>query len=110
MKNKKLSAWLCSFLVCLLLLTMVGCRLDDTEQTASGMTDETGVLIVDGSKTENSLPEGKFETSNQSKNKISNAKKLGGSSTLDVEYSEDETLPDDGENVIKEPQWLPGIW
>lgn len=110
MKNKKLSAWLCGFLVCLLLLTMVGCGLKDTEQSTSAPTDEAGVLIVDGEEVENGLPEGKFETPNQSKNKISNAKKLGGSSTLDVEYSEDETLPEDGENVIKEPQWLPGIW
>ena len=108
MKNKKFIFIVCSFLVCLLLATITGCREENPEQTTSA--DEEAVLIVGASNGENVLPEGQFNTSGQNDNKKSNAKKLGGSATLDIEYSDDETISDEDKNAIKEPQWLPGIW
>ena len=104
MKDKKLVFILCSFLVCLLLVTITGCRKEDQN------VDEGSVLVIGTSAEENDLSEGQFNPSEQDENKTSNAKKLGHSATLDIEYSENETMPDEDENANKEPQWLPGIW
>lgn len=106
MKNKVV---ICSLLVCLLLATITGCREEEkpTQTTSAG---EESVLIIDGANEGSDLVEGKFETSRQSEGKTSDAEKLGGSSTLDIEYSKDETMPGDDSNASKEPQWLPGIW
>lgn len=107
MKNKKFVI-VCCFLVCLLLATITGCREEEPPQTTTA--GEEAVLIIGTADKENELAEGQFETSQQGEGKASDAKKLGGSATLDVEYSDDENVADEDKNAIKEPQWLPGIW
>ena len=105
MKRKVLTV---SLLVCLLLLCMAGC--DKSEKQQPSAVDEKTVTVI-GAKDEGDVcSEGNFDSVDQNGSITSNAKELGGSKTLGIEYSDDETQPEDGTATVTEPQWQPGIW
>lgn len=111
MKNKVLKAIICGLLACLLLICMAGCgATEEGETTQPAPTDEKTVTVIGAQNEKDSLPEGEFALPGQNDSITSNAKELGGSATLDIEYSDDETQPDEGKTPVTEPQWQPGIW
>lgn len=113
MKNKLHTILVIVLMVGTLLMCMTGCRGNEPGQsTETTQPAEQGgsMTVVGGEKTDSGLQEGSFEKSNQMNQIISNAKELGGSKTLDIEFPEEETYPDQGDAEATEPQWHPGVW
>ena len=112
MKNKLHTILAVTLLGGLLLLCLAGCQENpSTQPTQNG--DSMGgdsMTIIGGEETDSGLQEGSFEKSNQMNQITSNAKELGGSRTLDIEFPEEETYPDQGDAEATEPQWHPGVW
>ena len=99
------------FMVVVLLFSVCvgGCKKAETQ--APGVVVGGDSVTIIGSENQGAdLSEGSFTPSAQTDSEKSNAKELGGSSTLDIEYPEDETKPEQGDTSATEPQWQPGIW
>lgn len=108
MSNKLFAKAVCGLLAGVLLLCVTGCEKKQEEPSSS--EEGKNVTVIQGQAQENGLTEGTFDVSGEKGSIRSNARKLGGSSTLDIEFPEDETQPDEEEVPVTEPQWLPGIW
>ena len=107
MKNKLYTVLAVILLGQLLLMCLAGCQADfSTQPNQNG----DSMTIIGGEETDSGLQEGSFEKSNQMNQITSNAKELGGSRTLDIEFPEEETYPDQGDAEATEPQWHPGVW
>ena len=108
MTNKLFTKAVCALLTGVLLLCVTGCEKKQEEPSPS--EEGKNVTVIQGQAQENGLTEGSFDAPGQKGSISSNAKKLGGSSTLDIEFPEEETLPNEEEVPVTEPQWQPGIW
>ena len=95
--------------VLLLSVCVAGCKKAETQAPAV-VVDENSITIIGGENQGSDLSEGSFSSSGQTDSEKSNAKELGGSATLNIEYPEDETKPEQGDTSATEPQWQPGIW
>ena len=104
----KRNLWLISLLVCLLLLCAAGCEKGEAQQGAS--SEEKTVTVIGEQGEQADLAEGEFHSVGANGSISSDAKELGGSKTLSIEYSDEETQPDDGDTTATEPLWQPGIW
>ena len=96
----------------LLLLCLAGCQANSSTQSTQNGDSMGGdsMTIIGGEETDSGLQEGSCEKSNQINQITANAKELGGSRTLDIEFPEEETYPDQGDAEATEPQWHPGVW
>ena len=107
MKNKLHTILAVMLLGGLLLLCLAGCQENpSTQLTQNG----DSMTIIGGEETDSGLQESSFAKPNQIEQVTSNAKELGGSRTLDIEFPEEETYPDQGDAEATEPQWHPGVW
>ena len=107
MKNKMHTILVGILLVGLLLMCLAGCQGNTSPQSTEPGASMT---VVGGEETDSGQQEGSFEKPNQMNQITSNAKELGGSRTLDIEFPEEETYPDQGDAEATEPQWHLGVW
>ena len=107
MKNKLHTILAVMLLGGLLLMCLAGCQENpSTQPTKNG----DSMTIIGGEETDSGLQESSFAKPNRIEQVTSNAKELGGSRTLDIEFPEEETYPDQGDAEATEPQWHPGVW
>ena len=107
MKNKLHTILAVMLLGGLLLMCLAGCQENSSTQSTQNGDSMT---IIGGEETDSGLQESSFAKPNQIEQVTSNAKELGGSRTLDIEFPEEETYPDQGDAEATEPQWHPGVW
>ena len=112
MKNKLHTILAVMLLGGLFLLCLAGCQANSSTQSTQNGDSMVGdsMTIIGGEETDSGLQEGSFAKPNQMEQIASNAKELGGSKTLSIEFPEEEELPDQDNTEATEPQWHPGIW
>lgn len=97
--------------LCILIATCVfmtvGCKGFGNTETKKEEKEE--VLVVSPEEETDERKEGTFFNRSEEKTKVSKAKELGGSKTLEIVESEQKEYPEEEETEIV-TTWIPGIW